>query len=240
MTTYDLYLESGAQHKKTLVHVLGLLGCVVTGPTTDAALEATPDAIRAYLRLLQRAGEKVDPTAPFNTRVAQHIIGAAQVIGQDSRYITFDPDLKPVTPREIEKCVSRFHSLREQLASWAESQSDKQLDAKPKAGGRPARKVILHLMNATGYLSPLVGTIRGMSALTAAAERGAVPLTAALRQVDVAVASSLRAATSTQRRAIIRLSPDRIRTLRKAIRRTLEHDWEHLAELSRRPGGPKL
>jgi hypothetical protein len=30
------------------------------------------------------------------------------------------------------------------------------------------------------------------------------------------------------------------RTLRKALRRVLEHDWEHLAELSRRPGGPSL
>ncbi len=240
MTEYDLYLESGAQHKKTLVHVLGLLSCVATGPTTEVALEATPDAIRAYLRLLKRADEKVDPTAPFNTRVTQHIIGAAAVIGQDSSYITFEPDLKPITPREIETYVAVFHSLREQLASWAESQSGKQLDAKPKAGGRPARKVILHLMNATGSLSPLVGTIRGMSALTTAAERGAVPLTAALRQVDATVAASLRAATPAQRRAIIRPGPDRIRTLRKAIRRTLEHDWEHLAELSRRPGGPTL
>ena len=28
------------------------------------------------------------------------------------------------------------------------------------------------------------------------------------------------------------------RTLCKALRRILEHDWEHLAELARRPGGP--
>jgi predicted RNase H-like HicB family nuclease len=240
MTTYDLYLESGAQYKKTLVHILDLLGCVVTGPTTEDALEATPDAIRAYLRLLKRTGENVDPKAPMKTRVAQHIIGAAQVIGMDSSYITFDPDLKPVTPRDIETYAARFHALREELATWVESQSDKQLDAKPKAGGRPARKVILHLMNATGYLSPLVGTIRGMSALTTAAERGAIPLPAALRQVDAVIAESLRAATPAQRRAIGHLSPERTRTVRKAIRRTLEHDWEHLAELSRRPGGPTL
>ena len=240
MTTYNLYIESGAQHKKTLVHVLGILGCVVTGPTTEAALEATPDAIRAYLRFLKRAGANIDPKAPIKTSVAQHIIGAAQVIGMDSSYITFDPDLKPVTPRDIETYAARFHALREELSSWVESQSGTQLDTKPKAGGRPARKVILHLMNATGYLSPLVGTIRGMSALTTAAERGAVPLTNALRQIDATVAASLRAATPAQRRAIIRPGPDRIRTVRKAIRRTLEHDWEHLAELSRRPGGPTL
>jgi predicted RNase H-like HicB family nuclease len=240
MTEYKLYLESGAQHKKTLVHVLDLLGCVVTGPTTEDALEATPDAIRAYLRFLKRVGENVDPKASIKTRVVQHRIGAAGVIGMDSSYITFDPDLKPVTPRDVGRYAALFHALREELASWVESQSDKQLDTKPKAGGRPARKVILHLMNATGYLSPLVGTIRGMSAVARATERGAVPLPTALRQVDAAIAEGLRAATPAQRRAVIRPSPDRTRTVRKAIRRTLEHDWEHLAELSRRPGGPKL
>jgi hypothetical protein len=32
---YDLYLESGPKRKKTMVHVLDLLGCIVHGPTTD-------------------------------------------------------------------------------------------------------------------------------------------------------------------------------------------------------------
>jgi predicted RNase H-like HicB family nuclease len=239
MTTYDLYIESGAQHKKTLVHVLGLLGCVVTGPTTEAALEATPESIRAYLRVLKRHGEKVDPKAPFKTAVAQHVIGAAGVIGMDSSYITFDPDLKPVTPADVEKYAARFFGLRKELAAWVESQSQRRLDAKPEAGGRPARKIILHVMN-PGYLSPLVGTIRGLSALASAAERGEVPLPAALLQVADAIAAGLRAATPAQRRAVIRSGPGRVRTVRKAIRRTLEHDWEHLAELSRRSGGPKL
>ena len=46
MTEYALYLESGPKHKKTMVHVLGLLGCIAQGPTTEAALEAAPQAIR--------------------------------------------------------------------------------------------------------------------------------------------------------------------------------------------------
>jgi hypothetical protein len=32
---YALYAESGPQRKKTLVHVLDLLGCVVQADTTD-------------------------------------------------------------------------------------------------------------------------------------------------------------------------------------------------------------
>jgi predicted RNase H-like HicB family nuclease len=233
--TYDLYLESGKQHKKTLVHALDLLGCVVQGPTTDAALELAPDAIRSYLRLLERAGEPVDPKAPFNVRVAQHLIGAASAIGMDSSLITFDPDVKAVTTREIETYITRFHVMREILAGWVESQSAGQLDAIPREGGRPARKVILHVMY-PGY----IGALPGMSAVFNAVERGTVPPAEALRRFDAAVAAALRAVTPSQRREVRRISPDRVRTLRKAIRRTQEHDWEHLAELSRRPGGPKL
>jgi len=39
MTIYKLYLESGPQKKRTLVHVPQLLGLNYFGVTTDAALE---------------------------------------------------------------------------------------------------------------------------------------------------------------------------------------------------------
>jgi hypothetical protein len=49
----------------------------------------------------------------------------------------------------------------------------------------------------------------------------------------------LQQPTADERSKVVQ-RPKEIRTLRKALRRTLEHDWEHLAELSRRPGGPEL
>ncbi len=73
MPHYPIYLESGPKRRKTMVHVLDLLGCVATGPSTEAALQATPDAIRAYLRFLRRHGEAADLDAPFTTPVAEHI-----------------------------------------------------------------------------------------------------------------------------------------------------------------------
>jgi predicted RNase H-like HicB family nuclease len=65
-----LYLESGPQRRKTMVHVPALLGCMANGATTEEALDATPHAICAYLRFLRRAGEGADPDEPFDTRVA--------------------------------------------------------------------------------------------------------------------------------------------------------------------------
>ena len=128
--------------------------------------------------------------------------------------------------------------MREELAAWVETQSDKQLDAKPQ-GGRPARGVLLHVMSVGGYLSASLGGAPGFGTVQGKAERGEISLAEGLRTVAALAAERVRAATPEQRRAVLQRPKD-VRTMRKAIRRTLEHDWEHLAELSRRPGGPKL
>lgn len=237
MKTYALYIESGPKHKTTMVHVLELSGCIATGPTTEEAIAATPDAIRAYLRFLKRHGEAVDPDAPFKTRVAEHIT-EGQFLGSGAPQAFYEPDFKPLAKREIEPLLARSRWLREALAGWAASQTDKQLDAEPKGGGRTARKVLLHVMPIP-YLSAVLGPGQGLSSLGTAAEKGKVPLPDAIREIGARSADRVREATA-EERAVVVQKPDAPRTLRKAIRRMLEHDWEHLAELSRRSGGPKL
>ena len=239
MTIYDLYLESGPRRRKTMVHVLDLLGCVAVGPTTEDALAATPDAVRAYRRFLRRHGEPVDPDAPFETRVAEHVT-EGEWLGNGSPYVVFGPDLDPVTDEEIEIYLHRFRALREELAAWAETRSDEELDAPPEGGGRTGRAVLLHVLGPTGgYLSAALGSVPGFSAVRGAAERGELGLAEALRRTATLAADRVRV-TTPEERAAVRERPNDIRTLRKALRRVLEHDWEHLAELSRRPGGPPL
>ncbi|MBI5289290.1 MAG: DinB family protein [Chloroflexi bacterium] len=239
MKTYDLYVESGPKHMKTMVHVPRLLGCVAVGPTTDAALAATPDAIRTYLRFLRGCGERVAPDAPFKTRVAEHVT-EGMWLGNGSPYVLFAPDLQPVSGKEIETLLGRYHRMRETLALWAESRTARQLDAMPKGGGRTARAILLHVAGSGGgYLSPVVGGVKGFSAVHGGAERGEIAIPDALRRVDAMAAEVVRATTPAQRSVVIR-RPKEVRTLRKALRRMLEHDWEHLVELSRRPGGPEL
>lgn len=240
MTTYDLYLESGPKRRKTMVHALDLLGCVAVGPTTDEALAATPQAIRAYLRFLRRHGEPVDPHAAFETRVAEHVTEGAW-LGNGSPYLEFAPDLEPVGEDEAERLVQRFRWLREELAAWVAEPPVEQLIAPPAGGGRPAQRVLLHMLGAAvgGYLSAALGSAPGFHAVAGAAERGELPLSEALLRVADLLEERIRATTPAER-AAVRQHADQRRTLRKALRRTLEHDWEHVAELSRRPGGPEL
>ena len=93
MTAYDLYLESGPRRRKTMVHVLDLLGCVAVGTTTDEAIAATPQAIQTFRRFLYRHGEDIDPNAPFDTRVAEHLM-EGDFIGNGSAYIPFGPAVR--------------------------------------------------------------------------------------------------------------------------------------------------
>ena len=240
MTAHDLYLESGPRRRKTMVHVLDLLGCVAVGPTTEAALAATPEAIRAYRRFLHRHGEPVGhPDAPVASRVVEHVT-EGDWLGNGSPYLLFGPDLTPITDEETETYLRRFRWLREELAAWAASQADEELDAAPAGGGRPARAVLLHVLGATGgYLSAALGGAPGFGRVHGAAERGELGLADALHRTAELAADRVHVATPEQRVAGRELPGGR-RTLRQALRRMLEHDWEHLAELSRRPGGPVL
>lgn len=235
---YALYLESGPKHRKTMVHVLDLLGCVAVGPTTEEAIAATPDAIHAYLRFLKHCGEDVDPDAPFSTHVEEHIT-EGDWLGNGSPYLMFGPDRKPVTGEEIATFTRRFHEMRSLMAEWVARQTDEALDADTKAG-RKNRVIVLHFLAAAGnYASPLFGGISGNSKVVSAAERGDLSLADGLRQSEGLISGALRASTEQQRTQVVERGQT-TRSLRKAMRRTLEHDWEHIAELSRRPGGPTL
>lgn len=237
MTTYALYLESGPKRRKTMVHVVDLLGCVAVGPTTEEALAATPEAIRAYLRFLRRHGEAGDPDAPFETSVAEHITEGGW-LGNGSPYIAFGWDFEPLMDEEIATYLRRFTWLREELASWAATQSDESLDAQPQGSGRTARAILLHVLG-VNYLASALGGAPGFSALHGGAERGEIGLPEALRRAAVMAAERVRA-TTPEERAAVREMASGPRTLRKAFRRMLEHDWEHLAELSRRQDGSAL
>lgn len=238
-TTYDLYLESGPKRRKTMVHVLDLLGCVAVGPTTEEALAAIPAAITAFQRFLSRHGAPGNPDAPFDTRIAEHIT-EGDWLGNGSPYLAFGPDLDPLAESEIELLLDRCRWLCEELAGWAAIQTAEQLDALPAGGGRTARGILLHVLGAQGaYLAAALGGAPGFSSLHSAVERGEVDVASALRRTATMVADRVHA-TTPEEWAAVRVRTNQIRTLRKAFRRTLEHDWEHLAELSRRPGGPAL
>jgi predicted RNase H-like HicB family nuclease/uncharacterized damage-inducible protein DinB len=230
MTTYPLHLESGPQRKKTLAHVLDLLGCVVQADTTDEAVAAAPDTIRAYLRYLGRHGEKVDPNAKFETRVAQH-----NTEGMFSGQALWPQDLKPVAPSALARYVRWLEWSRADLLALVKGIDDKSLRAKPPKG-RALRDILLHVVDADkSYVYGLVGPLKAMGEPTNAADRGDLDLRVALQEARAVAIDRLKRLTPAER-ARVRKAGQSTYSAYRVIRRMLEHEWEHRREIAARLG----
>ena len=238
VTIYDLYLESGPKKKTTMVHVTALAGCIATGSTTEAALAATPDAIRRFRHFLHRHGETIDINDPIETRIAEHVTEGAW-LGNGSPYLMLETDLALLDEAEIATLLARLEWMFDALAAWTATQADTALDTDP-GKGRTAREIVLHVIGAQGAaLAYALGSAPGFGKIKSAAERGELPLAEALDRTMTLVRETIAPLTPDERNAIRELSSGHY-NLRKALRRSLEHLWEHLAELSRRPDGLEI
>ncbi len=227
---YALYLESGPQHKKTLVHVLDLLGCVVQGDTTDEAVAAAPDAIRAYRHYLQRHGEKLDASTKIETRIAEH-----NTDGLFSGQAIWPQDLKPVAPAVLARYLRWLDWSRADLLSLTKQIDEKGLRAKPPKG-RSLRDILLHVLDADkSYVYGLVGPLKTMGDPTNAADRGELDLRVALKEARGAAIVRLKTLTPAER-ARVRKSGQSTYSAYRVIRRMLEHEWEHRSEIAARLG----
>ena len=228
MTTYDLYLDHGPMRKKTMAHVIDLMGCVHNGPTTDQVLEETPEAIRGFLAFLADHGDPVDPAAPFDVRIEEEIT-EGQWLGQGIE--VFGPDHDPVKPAELNRLVTRHGWIREATLELVGELSVRQLAAKPAKRGRPIGEILLHVMGADcGYLSSGLAINHTMNRLNRDAEKGELDVREALAEGAQLFAADLLAATPAQRSAVIPRGQS-IGSVRRTLRRALEHGWEHFQEI---------
>ena len=225
---YALYAESGPQHKKTLVHVLDLLGCVVQADTTDAAVAAAPDAIRAYLRYLRRHGDAVDPSEKIETRLAEH-----NTEGLFSGQALWPQDLKPLAPPALARYVRWLDWSRADLLALVKGIDEKRLRAKPPQG-RSLRDILLHVLDADkSYVYGLVGPLKTMGEPTNAADRGDLDLRIALKEARAVAIQRIKRLTPAERRNV-RTAGQSTYSAYRVIRRMLEHEWEHRREIAAR------
>jgi hypothetical protein len=223
--SYDLYAESGPKMMKTVVHVPALLGCVNGGDTTQQALDAAPDAIHAYLRFLARAGERVDATAAFKTRLANHDKSGGFL---GSAWLPTDPE--PLPKRESDALMRRLDAMHRDLRALAAKLTLKQLDAKP-AKGRPIRQILRHVLAEGGYLRG----ISGVSRLQGDANKGLIDPLDALDRMFALETERLRTMTDDERSTVI-MRGQNPWSARRAVRNMLEHCWEHYVEIAVRLG----
>lgn len=225
MQTYDLYLDSGPMKKKTFVHVPALAGCIARGDTTDEAIEHAPDAIRAYLRFLARHGEAVDPDGKFAVRVAEHVTDGAWP-GNGAGFLP--TDAKPMTQRDSDTLMRRLGAIHGDLRQLTGGLTAKQLDVEP-ARGRSIRRILRHVTGEGGYLRG----ISGASRLLREAEEGRLDAHDALDRLFALECERLRTMSKDERATVI-MRGQLPWSARAAVRRMVEHAWEHYVEIAER------
>ena len=237
MTEYALYLESGPKMKTTMVHVFDLLGCIANGPTTDAALEAAPGEIRAFLRFLKRHGEKVDPDGPFTTKIAAHVTEGSW-IGQGDPAPGFAPDFESLTKKDESAYRRRLQWLGEEIVELAGEMTDRELTAKPSKS-RAFRDIIGHVAGSEPeyFRASGIGKPEGVKeALQAIESAEAGELASRLTDLWQLLDAQLERITPEVRTAQLQRG-EKLWTARRGFRRALEHPWEHLREMQRRLDG---
>lgn len=230
MTTYALYVESGPKRRKTMVHVLDMLGCIAQGPTTEAALEATPDAIRAYLRFLRGHGESVDPGQPFTTTVVQHVM-EGDWIGNGDPTPGFAWDFHSLASDDLAAYLRRLAWLLEGLRGTVRGLPPEALVAKPQSG-RAIHAILEHIAEAQGaFLRYLVGSkVEGLREAINAVKRSPQDAGGVLGMLGGVCIARLEGLTEDERTRPVPHGAVTC-TARRAMRRMLEHPWEHLREI---------
>ena len=234
MSHYKLYVESGPRRKKTMVHVLQLLGCIANGPTTEEALARTPAAINNYRRFLSRHGATIEMETEIMTEIANHITEGIW-LGNGDPSLMFEPDLLPLTEEDGEVFILRLEWMWEEIVALVGGLSEAQLEEKPQPKGRAIRSILEHILESEYAYMYAFGRPEGLPALGSIVKKKEGLLLEWMATVHSVEYERLRSLTWEERSEPF-IHWKYTRTARKVMRRMLEHRWEHLMELQERLG----
>jgi uncharacterized damage-inducible protein DinB/predicted RNase H-like HicB family nuclease len=229
----SVYLEI-ADDGRCMAHVLGLPGCIARAPTRDEALRRLPDAIRDTHAWLRRHGE---PAPPADEPIEFEIAGESRGIGPfdpGNAAALFPPDREPVTPEEMEYRLRLLSRSRADLLALVRDLPDEILDWQPIPDSFSIRRLLRHVGDAEEwYVSRLVPP----ETLPPEWEHDKdLPVFEFLDVERRTAAARLRQLTEEERSAVHyptawAYHPEEPWTAGKVLRRFLEHEREHTAQV---------
>jgi predicted RNase H-like HicB family nuclease len=207
MQTFRVYVETGQEaldEGGPLAHVPALPGCTARAKSLEQIPDAIRQAIRAYLAFLRANGESTPPD--------EFDIELEEVAGY-----TLPPDYAPLAPDELAQTLRWLQASRQAVLSELAKLPPEAWDWKPGDDAWPLRTLVGHLSNAELYL------------------------TDKLLEPERAPFDRLEASRGMALERLAAISPgneDRVTTFdgedwtpRKVLRRMLEHEQEHLAQI---------
>lgn len=243
-SSYQAYVESGSEGN-AMAHVLSLPGCFSQGTDRHKAIEGLPEAIRCYEAWLQRHGRSAGPALD-----AVEVVDVGPFAPGDAAAL-FSPEEEPISANEMEYRFFLMTYSRADLRELVADLPESILDFEGDSGSFTIRGVLRHVGNVEEwYVFRLVDPDTLPSEWD---EDDALPIFPFLEMERRTVVERLRRLTATERSTIFRPDrwsehPEEPWTARKALRRLLEHEREHIrhvkeiidARESRRGSGDSL
>jgi uncharacterized damage-inducible protein DinB/predicted RNase H-like HicB family nuclease len=233
MRIFPVHLEI-ADDGRCMAHVLDLPGCTVRAPSRHEALRRLLDAVRDYHAWLRRHGELALPDEePVEIEVAGESTGFGPFDPGDAAAL-FPPDREPVTPEEMEHHFRLMAHTRADLLALVQALPDEVLDWQPDPQSFSIRRLLRHVGNAEEwYVSRLVPP----ETLPPEWEHDEeLPIFEFLEMERRTALARLRQLSDEERSGVIYPThwtqhPKEPWTARKALRRFLEHEREHTAQV---------
>jgi len=221
-----------------MAHILALPGCVVSAPTREQALDRLPDQIRDHCAWLQRHNERVPSvSASIEIEIAEECTGIGPFDPGDAAAL-FGPDRDPVSPDEVESTLRLLSHSRRDLLSLVQHLPQEILDGSYGRGppSLTVGQILRHVGNAEEwYVSRLVPPETLPPEWNSDEELDLFEFLSMERRTAMA---RLRQLTAKERSSVRHPAqwtehPEEEWTLRKALRRALEHELQHTAQVRR-------
>ena len=233
---YHLYVEAGSGG--AMSHVAELPGCFSIGSTASQAVAAAPGAITRFLAWLKAHREPLVPEA-YVSRPSMLDVAVAEVREQGaplvagSRAALFPIDQEAWDDYKLERTLRWLQYSRADLLAKIAGLSDEDLKSRHVTPDRTLWDTLRHVANAEfGYILRIVGPLDGKEPVTDDQPADIHERLSVIREIFVRYARSI---PPDRRSEIIyptwTTRPDEPWTLAKSIRRAIEHEREHLAEL---------
>jgi predicted RNase H-like HicB family nuclease len=228
MTIYHVYLEEDTDGR-CLAHVPDLAGCIAAGENRAEALDALPAAIQRYLDWCGAHGDPVPQDNVINLAVAETQRGYGPW-RRGSANALFSVDRAPLADPELRTYLRRLSYAHADLLVWVRGLPEGGLDAPAPARDGSVREALTHIVDTElFYLSRMGQRIT--------VENGQEDVISRLIDSRArAVEAILR--LSPRQRDLVYVpteqtseDPEEGWTLRKVLRRMLEHELEHLHAL---------
>jgi uncharacterized damage-inducible protein DinB/predicted RNase H-like HicB family nuclease len=233
MTAHQAYLEASAEGL-CMAHIPALPGCCVRAETRDSALQQLPQAIRNHHEWLQRHGEPAPPEgAGIEIKIAGESTGGGPFDRGDVAAL-FAPDREPVSPDEMEMHFRLMAHARHDLLALVQDLPDDLLAWQADRDSMSLSGLLRHVGNAEEwYVSRLVEPDTLPREWEADED---LPVFEFLEMERRTAVARLRLLTEEERSGVFYPThytrhPEEGWTLRKVLRRAMEHELEHTAQV---------